>query len=167
MTRTSRLEAGGACSIARSLTLLGERWTLLVVREAFRGRTRFAEFSAALRMPSETLTDRLGKLVDAGVLTRTAYQEPGSRERAEYRLTESGRALYPVLAALQQWGDGHLSGPEGPPAYLRTKDGGRPVRVALVDDEGREVSLDDIVSVPGPGASAAPGTGPGAGVPAR
>ncbi|HEX4361786.1 MAG TPA: helix-turn-helix domain-containing protein [Pseudonocardia sp.] len=127
-------QRGLTCSIARSLEVLGERWSLLIVREAFSGVTRFADFRAALGVAPDVLTERLRTLVEAGVLERRPYREPGSRPRHDYHLTPAGRDLRLVLAALQQWGDEHCPSPGGPTVVRRTGDGGRAVRVAFVDD---------------------------------
>jgi DNA-binding HxlR family transcriptional regulator len=141
------------CSIARSLEVLGEKWTLLVVREAFFGRTRFAEFRERLGVAPDVLADRLTTLVEAGVFARRAYRELGEREREEYVLTDHGRALLPVLAAFTQWGDEYLPTGFGPSAqYALAAPGGATVRLAFVDDSGVEVDLDGIVVVRGPGA---------------
>ena len=98
-----------SCSIARSLGVLGERWTFLILREAFSGLSRFAEFRDSLGIAPDVLTDRLSTLVKYGVLEKAAYQEPGARARSAYLLTLAGRQLFVVLAALQQWGDGEYS----------------------------------------------------------
>ncbi len=132
------------CAIGRSLAVLGERWTLLVLREACLGSTRFAQFRNALRVAPDVLTDRLGTLVSYGVLTREPYQEPGSRTRYEYRLTPAGEELRIVLGGLQQWGDAHLPWPEGPSVLRRERHTGRSVRIGFVDESGREVPLDDV-----------------------
>lgn len=141
------------CSLARSLEVLGEKWTLLVVREAFFGRTRFAEFRERLGVAPDVLTDRLATLVEVGVLSRRAYREPGERERDEYVLTEEGRALLPVLGAFVHWGDEYLPTGFGP-ATRYTDARGDTVRLAFVDPDGREVALDEIVVTRGPGALA-------------
>ncbi|OPF78852.1 hypothetical protein VT50_0217620 [Streptomyces antioxidans] len=159
--RTS-LEAGGACSIARSLTVLGQRWTLLVVREALNGRTKFSEFQEALGVSTDVLTQRLESLVDAGVLEKRPYRERGARERQAYHVTEAGWELVPVLAALMSWGDKHLADAAGPPALLRHRRTEQCVRVALVDADDRPVALEDVVTVAGPGASAHAGNDGGA-----
>lgn len=104
---------GQNCSVAKSLELLGERWTLLVIREAFLGNRRFDQLAARLGVARNVLTARLARLVEAGVLERHRYQE--RPERFEYRLTEKGRDLQPVLLALMAWGDRYTTGPEGPP----------------------------------------------------
>jgi len=137
------MEVMDPCSIARSLEVLGERWTFLVLREAFLGTTRFADFRATLGIAPDILTARLNTLVSAGVLERVPYQEPGSRQRFEYRLTSAGRDLQVVLGALQQWGDEHDPYPDGP-TYLRRSADGRPLRVAFVDDRGQEVPPSDV-----------------------
>ena len=131
------------CSIARSLEVLGERWTFLVVREALSGTTRFADFRAALGVAPDILTSRLATLVAAGVLERRPYQEEGHRARHDYHLTPAGEDLRVVLGALQQWGDAHRPYEPGPTIERRAADG-RPLHVAFVDDDGREVPLDDV-----------------------
>ena len=131
------------CSIARSLEVLGERWTFLVLREALSGTTRFADFRAALGVAPDVLSDRLGTLVAAGVLEKQPYREPGARVRDSYHLTPAGEELRVVLAALQQWGDEHRPYELGPTVLRRAADG-RPVHVAFVDDTGREVPLEEI-----------------------
>jgi DNA-binding HxlR family transcriptional regulator len=123
-----------ACSIARSLEVLGERWTFLIVREAHSGVTRFADFRRVLGVAPDVLTERLATLVAAGVLEKRPYQEPGARARFSYHLTPAGDDLLVVLGALQQWGDEHCPRAEGPIVVRRTVDGDRPVRVAFVDD---------------------------------
>ncbi|MGA5200667.1 winged helix-turn-helix transcriptional regulator [Streptomyces variegatus] len=157
MTRPTSLEAGGPCSIARSLTVLGERWTLLVIREALLGRTRFNEFQAALRVSTDILGKRLDGLVEAGVLERRPYREAGHRERYAYHLTPAGRDLVPIIAAFMNWGDTHLAGPSGPPAQMRRRSNGAAIEVALLDAEGQRVPFDDVECVPGAGASEARG----------
>lgn len=136
------------CSIARSLGVLGERWTFLILREAFLGATRFAEFRDRLGVAPDVLSDRLGTLVAAGVLTREPYQEPGSRSRFAYRLTPAGRELQVVLSALQQWGDTHLPRPEGPSMLRRVRGTDRPVHVGYIDEEGFEVPPRDVAVIP-------------------
>jgi len=140
------------CSIARSLEVLGQKWSLLIVREAtLRGRTRFADFRAALGVAPDVLTDRLARLVDAGVLERRPYRAAGEREREEYVLTDAGRALLPVLAAITAWGDEHRPSGFGPAALYTDRRTGSPVRLAFLGDDGRELSPDDVAVVAGPG----------------
>jgi DNA-binding HxlR family transcriptional regulator len=142
------------CSIERTLGVLGERWTFLILREAFFGATRFVEFRDRLGVAPDVLTDRLGTLVDYGVLEREPYQEPGARSRFAYRLTPSGSELQVVLAALQQWGDEHLPRAEGPSMLRRVAGTDCPVHVGYIDPDGREVSPDGFAIVP---AQPAPG----------
>jgi DNA-binding HxlR family transcriptional regulator len=134
-----------ACSIERSLQVLGERWTLLVLREVFSGRSRFADIQASLGVATNLLTARLRTLVDAGVLESRTYQEPGSRSRQSYHLTKAGKDLRLILAALQQWGDVYRPRPSGPSALRRTRPDGRPVHVAFVTDDGDEVPGSEVM----------------------
>ena len=137
------------CSVARALEVVGERWSLLIVRDAFLGRTRFDQFQESLGIARNVLTDRLSRLVAEGVLERVRYSE--RPERYEYVLTEKGKQLRVAIAALRQWGDSYLS-PQ-PPTLLRTKAGGEPVVAAFVPAGAANIlSPDEVVSVPGPGA---------------
>ncbi|CAM4222171.1 helix-turn-helix domain-containing protein [Nocardiopsis rhodophaea] len=128
-----------ACSVARTLDVVGERWSLLVLREVFLGVRRFDLIHKHTGAPRAVLTERLRRLVDAGVLRRGEYREEGRRPRHEYELTEAGRELRPVLTALMQWGDRYLAGPEGPPLQLRHTDCGAPVRTALICEDGHQL----------------------------
>jgi DNA-binding HxlR family transcriptional regulator len=139
---------GQNCSIARALEIVGERWTLLIVRDAFLGLRRFDEFQESLGIARNVLTDRLNGLVEAGILERVRYRE--RPERYEYKLTAKGRELQVPLAALRQWGDKHLS--EKPPRILRRKTDKKPVVVAFVPKGARVLRSDEVESVPGPGA---------------
>lgn len=104
------------CSVARTLSVIGDRWTLLIVRDSFLGLRRFADFQKDLRMTRHRLAARLKKLVDDGILARVQYQD--RPRRYEYRLTEKGIDLYPVVVALLRWGDRWMVGPDGPPIEL-------------------------------------------------
>ncbi|HEX8007281.1 MAG TPA: helix-turn-helix domain-containing protein [Trebonia sp.] len=137
-----------SCSIERSLGVLGERWTFLVLREAFLGVTRFAEFRDRLGVAPDVLSDRLATLVEYGVMEREPYQEPGTRPRLAYKLTPAGRELLVILGALQQWGDKYLPRPEGPSVLRRVRGTGRPVHVGFIDDGGREVARADVAMIP-------------------
>jgi len=121
------------CPIARTVDLIGDWWTPIVLREAFRGRRRFDEFQQALSLSRSVLTQRLARLVDEGLLVRRLYEERPPRH--EYVLTDKGRAFYPVLAAMWRWGSDWLweEGSE-PPLELYDKESGRPVRPKLVDE---------------------------------
>jgi DNA-binding HxlR family transcriptional regulator len=136
------------CSIARTLSVVGERWTLLILREAFFGASRFAEFRDRLGVAPDVLSDRLATLVEFGVLSREPYREPGARSRFAYRLTPAGRELQVVLSALQQWGDEHLPRPEGPTMLRRVRGTDCPVRVGYLDEQGQEVPLADVAVIP-------------------
>lgn len=135
------------CSIARSLGVVGERWTFLILRESLLGSTRFAEFRESLGIAPDVLTERLTTLVDYGVMTREPYQEPGARSRFAYHLTSAGRELQVVLGALQQWGDEHLPRPEGPSIIRRRRGTKKAVHIGFIDSNGREVELDDLAMV--------------------
>ncbi|GAA5160178.1 helix-turn-helix domain-containing protein [Pseudonocardia eucalypti] len=132
------------CSVQRTLEVLGERWTLLILREAFRGATRFSEFREALGIAPDVLTQRLGVLVDAGVLEKRSYREPGSRGRDAYHLTDSGQAVKLILGALQQWGDQYRPHPDGPRVAQRRNGTGRGLRVVFVEDGEPGVPLDEV-----------------------
>ena len=138
---------GQNCSIARALEVVGERWTLLIVRDAFLGLRRFEQFQENLGVARNVLTDRLSRLVEAGILDRVRYSE--RPERHEYRLTAKGRDLAVALAGLRQWGDKYLS--ETPPRITRRKSDKRPVVVAFVPEGADVVQENELESVPGPG----------------
>ena len=127
------------CSVAGTLSVVGEKWSLLVLREAFFGVRRFADFQRVLGAPRAVLTDRLATLVEQGILRRVPYQAEGERQRHEYRLTEKGIDLYPTLVALMQWGDRYLADGDQP-VELEHKDCGATVHLALVCDSGHELS---------------------------
>lgn len=113
------------CSIARALEVIGQRWTLLIIRDVFLGRNRFDELCAATAITRSVLTDRLTHLVNEGVLQRDCYQT--GPERFEYHLTDKGRALLPVITHLMLWGDRYYAEPDGPPLQLEHRDcGGHP-----------------------------------------
>ena len=114
------------CSIKRTLDVVGEKWTLLVLREAFYGARRFEEFLANVGCARTLLSERLATLVEHGVLRREPYREPGQRERHQYLLTEKGHDLFAALVVLMQWGDRWEAGPEGGPVVVRHRDCGQP-----------------------------------------
>ena len=142
---------GQVCSIARALELVGDRWTLLIIRDVLFGETRFDQLSNSLGIASNVLTDRLNRLTAEGVLERVPYNE--RPERFEYRLTKMGRELGLVLLALMQWGDRHLS--DKAPTIARRRSDRSPVSVRLVGKDGSVVGPDDLELVPGPGAAKA------------
>jgi DNA-binding HxlR family transcriptional regulator len=116
-----RTYEGQNCSVAKALELVGERWTVLILREVFFGRRRFDEMADNLQIARNVLTARLGRLTEEGVLEKVAYQE--RPERFEYRLTEKGLDLWPVLVTLMQFGDRYYA-PAGPPIVLTHRDCG-------------------------------------------
>src|SRR4051794_24989344 len=143
------------CSVAGTLAVVGEKWSLLVLREAFLGVRRFADFQRILGAPKAVLTDRLATLVEQEVLDRVPYQAEGERQRHEYRLTSKGRDLYPTLVALMAWGDRYLSDDGIVPLELRHRDCGAPVRLELVCGEGHVVAGPrDVQPLPHPATSA-------------
>jgi DNA-binding HxlR family transcriptional regulator len=139
------------CSLARALEVIGERWTLLIVRDALLGVRRFDEFSTSLGTARNVLTDRLGRLVAAGVLERVRYQR--RPDRFEYRLTARGQALAVPVLALMQWGDTHLAGPDGPPRLARhVRCGGAVLAEAVCQCCGERPAPGEVALSPGPGA---------------
>jgi DNA-binding HxlR family transcriptional regulator len=137
---------GQDCSIARALEVVGERWTLLIIRDAFLGVRRFDQFQASLGIARNVLTDRLGRLVEEGILDRVRYSE--RPERFEYRLSPKGRDLAVALAGLRQWGDKYLS--EKPPRITRRRSDKRPVIAAFVPEGAKIVRPEELETVPGP-----------------
>jgi DNA-binding HxlR family transcriptional regulator len=145
-----RTYEGQNCSIAKSLELIGERWTMLIVREVFLGNRRFDEIATRLNIARNVLTARLTWLVDEGVLTKVRYQE--RPERFEYRFTEKGIDLWPVIVSLLQFGDRHYA-PEGPPVVLTHKDcGGHVDEHRICAQCGKRLTARDVTGRPGPGA---------------
>jgi len=141
------------CTIGRAMAVIGEKSTLVVLREIFNGVRRFADMHERTGVPRQVLTNRLASLVEHGLLRREPYQEPGARIRHEYRLTAKGFDLYPVLIAVKEWGDRYLAEPEGPPLEMVHRDCGAPVRAELRCDGGHTVrEYRDVLPRPGPGA---------------
>ena len=132
------------CSIERTLQIVGERWSFLVLREMLlNGLSKFGDLERALGVAPNVLSERLTTMVDAGVLEKREYREAGARARYSYHPTDAGRDLTLVLAALQQWGDVH-NAPSGGATVARSSVDGGPVRVALVDASSRELTLDAV-----------------------
>jgi DNA-binding HxlR family transcriptional regulator len=141
------------CTVARAMEVLGEKWTFVVLREVFAGVRRFDDMRAHTEIPRQVLANRLATLVDQGVLRRVPYREPGARARHEYRLTEKGFDLYPVLVALREWGDRYLADSAGPPATTVHWPCGAALATRLVCEAGHEVdSPREVTTRPGPGA---------------
>lgn len=135
------------CSIARTLSVVGDRWALLILRNAFLGTKRFDDFHAQLGITRHRLSARLGTLVEAGVLARTRYQE--RPERFEYRLTEKGRDLYGVIVMLAEWGDRWMTGPDGPAVERIHRGCGHVTTLQLACDHcGQPVGARDMTARP-------------------
>jgi DNA-binding HxlR family transcriptional regulator len=126
--------------VAGTLAVVGEKWSLLVLREAFLGVRRFADFQRTLGAPRAVLSERLATLVAEGILARVPYRAEGERQRHEYRLTSKGLDLYPTLVALMEWGDRYLCDDGIAPLELRHRECGAPVRLDLVCEEGHTLS---------------------------
>lgn len=138
--------------MARALEVVGERWTILILRDAFLGVRRFDDFQRNLGVARNVLNTRLQRLVDAGLLERRRYQE--RPERFEYRLTDKGVDLWPAVVALMQWGDRHAPSPAGPPLVLRHRGcGGEVDPHRRCSDCGAALGPRDVMATPGPGAS--------------
>lgn len=133
------------CSLAQTLSIIGEHWTLLVIRDVFFGLRRFDQFQKSLGIARNVLSDRLRKLVDAGILEKS-----GSGHR-EYRLTEKGLELQPILLAMTHWGDKHLPHPDGKRITFVDRRDSRPVRqMAVYAADGRRLKAKDVKARPGP-----------------
>ncbi|HEX8630374.1 MAG TPA: helix-turn-helix domain-containing protein [Catenuloplanes sp.] len=142
-----------SCTIGRAMAILGEKWTVVVFREVFSGVRRFDDMRDRTGIPRQVLANRLALLVRHGLLRREPYREPGARVRHEYRLTERGFDLYPVLIAVREWGDRYLADPDGPPLRTVHRDCGADVHTELHCAAGHAVtSYRDVVPLPGPGA---------------
>ena len=140
------------CSVAQSLEVIGEWWTLLILRDAFLGVTRFDDFASRLGIARNVLTARLDTLVDNDVLDRVPYDE--ARGRYDYRLTDKGRALLPVLTAIRQWGDEWILGQEHAPVVVEhTTCGEISTGVLTCDHCGEELTTKTVRARRGPGAT--------------
>ncbi|MGA2125089.1 MAG: helix-turn-helix domain-containing protein [Xanthobacteraceae bacterium] len=139
------------CSVARTVSVIGDRWSFLVLRDCFLRVRRFEDFQSRLGVTRHVLADRLRKLTRLGVLDRVAYQD--KPRRYEYRLTAKGLDLYPVLIALVHWGDTHMSGPEGRPVLLQHAGCGHVFDpVVTCSHCGEAVDARQVRVKPGPGA---------------
>ena len=136
------------CSLARSLEILGERWTLLILRDAFYGVRRFSDFADHLGIPRSVLAARLDRLVADQVLAKASR---GDRSYAEYELTAKGRQLWPVIYGLICWGDEHYADDGPPRLFEHAEDGGRITPDGTCPACGEHVSLPNVQAVPGPG----------------
>ena len=127
------------CSIAKTAQILGDRWSVLVVRNLFNGVRRFDALQQHLGIARDVLTKRLALLVDEGIVERRAYQQEGARTRFEYALTPAGRDLRTVMVALMDWGDTHRAGQDGPPMSLRHRDCGAEIHAHLTCAAGHDI----------------------------
>ena len=138
------------CSVARALSVIGDRWTLLILREAFLGVRRFEAFQQSLSLARNILTFRLQDLMEEGILRKSRYHE--KPDRYEYFLTEKGRDLYPVMVALMEWGDRWMAGEAGPPVVLVHKSCEHESRPVLACSHcGKPLAPRDVRVMPGPG----------------
>jgi DNA-binding HxlR family transcriptional regulator len=141
---------GQTCSIAQSLEVIGERWSLLIVRDVLNGNRRFGEMQASLGVARNVLSARLQRLIAEGILERRPYQQ--SPERYEYFLTEKGLDLWPALIALLNWGDRYSSSPDGPPKIIIHKEcGGQVSERGICESCGELLHARDAKQIPGPG----------------
>jgi DNA-binding HxlR family transcriptional regulator len=142
-----------ADSVARALALIGDHWTLMILREALFGVRRYGQLARNLGIPRPTLSARLRSLVDAGLLERVLYNR--DPDRFEYRLTDAGRELFGAAVMLMRWGDTYLAGPEGPPIVLRHHECGQPADAHLICGVcGKEITARNVTPEPGPGFAA-------------
>jgi DNA-binding HxlR family transcriptional regulator len=142
-----------ACSIARAIDIIGDRWTLLVMREAFYGTRRFGQFQSHLTIATNILANRLAALVENGLLEITQSADDG--RASEYRMTKKAKDMFPVLIALMQWGDRYAPAPSGRPVKVLDRETGREItRLRVTAPDGRPLEASDVRLVPGPGASA-------------
>jgi DNA-binding HxlR family transcriptional regulator len=137
-------EGQDLCGVAKTLELVGERWTLLIIRDAFLGLRRFEEFQSSLGVARNVLSERLNRLVEEGVFDRVRYSE--RPERFEYRLTKKGRELNIALTALREWGERHVVGTA--PRVLRRRSDGTPVIAALVPKGTKTLQPREVELVP-------------------
>lgn len=149
MTRTSLDSL--PCSWARAIDIVGDKWTLMILRDAFAGVSVFSDFRRNLGVAPNILSDRLDRLVTHGILDKRPVR-PGV-ERYDYRLTARGKALFPVLTSLGQWGDKWIFGSDGEPVRVLDRKNRAPIQsVAVTARDGRYLEADDVVYAPGPGA---------------
>ncbi|QND49164.1 helix-turn-helix transcriptional regulator [Rhizobium lusitanum] len=140
--------SGNYCPSARSLDVIGDWWSLLIVRDAFDGLTRFGEFQKSLGIAKNILAQRLRTLVERGILMSVPAANGGAHQ--EYHLTDMGRDLFPVMVALRQWGERYLFEPGEPHSTLVERDTGRPIRLDVRTDDGNAITADRalILKVP-------------------
>ena len=137
------------CSLAQTLNIVGERWTLLILRDAFFGTKRFSQFERSLGIAKNILSTRLNTLVDEGIMERRESAEDG---RTEYVLTEQGLDLQPILLSMTHWGDKHRPNPKGKRLIFVDREHERPIQnMAVRSEDGRTLKPRDVRATPGPG----------------
>lgn len=142
------------CALAQTLNVIGERWTLLILRDAFFGKKRFGQFEKSLGIAKNILAARLAMLVEEGIMEKRQSADGG---HPEYVLTQAGLELQPVLLSMTHWGDRHRPHPAGPRIVFVERSTGAPIRrMGVISDDGRTLNPRDIRATPGPGASASP-----------
>ncbi len=132
------------CHLARAVDVIGDRWTLLILRSAMFGVRRFDDFQQELSIPRTVLSGRLKALTAGGLLEKRAYKVEGKRARPEYLMTDKGQALQPILIALTQWSDDWLAEGAKPPMGFSHAETRQRIRAAFIDENGREVAVDQI-----------------------
>lgn len=138
------------CSIARATSILGDRWTLLIIRQIFMRIRRFSEIQSTLEISKARLTNRLNRLIEEGIVYRDVYEE--ARNRADYKLTEKGLDLYPITVAVARWGDKWLDDGDGAPVEYIHKDCGEIADPKVCCSNcGGEIVANNTIGVPGPG----------------
>jgi DNA-binding HxlR family transcriptional regulator len=146
------------CSIARTLSVVGERWTFLILRELWYGSSRFSEIERVLGCPRNLLATRLRMLVEQGIVETVDYREPGARTRHRYVVTAKGADLVPAVLAMMAWGDRYYADPEGPPVVVTHRDCGADLHVDLRCTAGHRVATSELHAIPGPGYRTTSGT---------
>ena len=137
------------CGVAQTLSVIGDRWTMMILRNAFYGMKSFEAFQDHLGISTSVLSDRLNRLIQDGVLVKEASVH--DRRSTVYRLTEKGIDLYPVMVALKGWGEKHHPNPKGKRLILVEKTTGTPIQgAAVLTEDGRAVSARDVTPLPGP-----------------
>ena len=140
------------CSLAQTLNVIGDRWTLLVLRDAFFGVKRFSQFERSLGIAKNILTTRLNKLIEEGILERRTSEDDG---RTDYVLTEQGLELQPILLSMTHWGDKHRPHPDGDRVIFVDRENERPIqKMGVRGEDGRKLAPREIKATPGPGLEA-------------
>ena len=136
------------CSLAQTLNIIGERWTLLILRDAFFGARRFSQFERSLGIAKNILSARLNMLIDEGIMER---RDSGEGGRTEYVLTDQGRDLQPILLSMTHWGDRYRPDPQGERLVFVDREQGKPIqRMAVRSEDGRTLKPEEIRATPGP-----------------